>query len=298
MKKLLALPLICFFTLLSCNSEPQTFDELTSSIEEFLENEEGTYGIAFKDLNNPDNEFYMNADTLFHAASTMKTPVMIEIFKKAEAGHFSMSDSVLIENEFKSIVDSSSFQLPLDPEGDDPYEAQVGENATIYDLTHAMITYSSNLATNLMIQLADAEETTQTMRELGAKNIEVLRGVEDLKAFDQGLSNRTTPRDLEIILRALADGKAVSQKSDSTMIEIMKDQFYRDIIPFHLPKDLEIANKTGFITGVRHDSAIVYLPDGRSYVLIFLTKELPDENRGQENGATISEMIYDFYVAN
>ncbi|MEX0646309.1 MAG: serine hydrolase [Balneolaceae bacterium] len=288
--------LILFFS--ACTSQPQVIEHLETDIESHLSDIEGTFGVWFQNLDDPDDHFSINPDTLFHAASTMKTPVMIELFKKAEAGEFSMSDSVLIENEFESIADGSSFQLTLDPDGDDPYEARVGKNATIYELIHAMITYSSNLATNLMIQLADAEETTQTMRDLGAESIEVLRGVEDLKAFDRGLSNRTTPRDLGIILQAMAEGRAVSPESDSTMIEIMKDQFYRDIIPLHLPESIEIANKTGFITGVRHDSAIVYLPDGRSYVFIYLSKDLNNEEEGRLAGAEISRKIYDFVMKN
>lgn len=280
--------------LIGCTNPPQSIEELQSDVETRLSETDGTFGIWFQSLNQPDEHFAINPDTMFHAASTMKTPVMIELFKKAEAGEINMSDSILIENEFRSIVDGSTFQLTLDPDGDDPYEEKVGEYASIYELTHAMITYSSNLATNLMIQLAGAEETTQTMRRLGAGNIEVLRGVEDLKAFDRGLSNRTTPRDLGVILQAIAEGNAVSAEADSAMVEIMKDQFYRDIIPQQLPDDVIIANKTGFITGVRHDSAIVYLPDGRAYVLIFLSKNLSDEEEGRLAGADVSKMVYDY----
>ncbi len=298
MKKSLPLLLLCFVTLISCNSEPQTFDELTLNIEEFLADEEGTYAIAFKDLNNPDNQFFMNADTLFHAASTMKTPVMIEVFKQIEAGQFSIDDSITIKNEFTSIVDGSTFQIDIQEDSDDPIEHKVGEKVTLYDLVHAMITYSSNIATNILIEMVGAEETTQTMRDMGAENIQVVRGLYDMKAFNLGLSNRTTARDLAIIFENLARHKYLTEESNEMMIDILKDQFYRDIIPQNLPADLEIASKSGFISGVRHDSAIVYLPDGRSYVLIFLSKELPDENRGQENGATVSERIYNFYDAN
>lgn len=233
----------------------------------------------------------MNADTLFHAASTMKTPVMIEVFKQIEAGKFSIDDSITIKNEFTSIVDGSTFEIDIQEDSDDPIEHMVGEKVTLYDLVHAMITYSSNIATNIVIEMVGAEETTQTMRD-------IVRGLYDMKAFDLGLSNRTTARDLAIIFENLAHHKYLTEESNEMMIDILKDQYYRDIIPKHLPEDLEIANKSGFITGVRHDSAIVYLPDGRAYVLIFLTKELPDEDRGRDNGATISEMIYNYYVAN
>lgn len=288
------IPIIAALFIIGCTSQTQSVDDLKSDIENHLSQVEGTFGVWFQSMDNPDLHFSINPDTVFHAASTMKTPVMIELFKQAEAGKFSMNDSILIKNEFISIVDSSTFELTLDPDGDDPYEAKVGEKATIYELTHAMITYSSNLATNLLIELAGAEATTQTMRDLGARNINVLRGVEDLKAFDRGLSNRTTARDLGIILEAIAKGEAVNPEADSIMVDILKDQFYRDVIPLYLPDDVVTATKSGFITGVRHDSGIIYLPDGRSYVLIYLSKGLADEEQGRLAGAEISKRVYDF----
>src|SRR6056297_3310378 len=192
--------LVALFLVSACNDSSGTLGDLEADIESMLSEEDGTYALFYKDLNSPDVQITINPDTMFHAASTMKTPVMIEVFKQAEEGRFSIYDSIRIENKFYSIVDSSEFSLELDPHADDPYESMVGETATIYDLTHAMITYSSNIATNLIIQLVGAENVTQTMRELGADSIEVLRGVYDMKAFDRGLSNRTTARDLAIIL--------------------------------------------------------------------------------------------------
>jgi len=290
--------LVCFILLISlagCSAnQTSTVDDLHQQIEEHLENQEGTFAVWFRHLSDSSLQFAINEDTVYHAASTMKTPVMIELFKQAEEGKYNLSDSILIENRFYSIIDSSEFQLDLDPNADDPFEAKVGEMATIYDLNHAMITYSSNIATNIIIQMVGAEETTQTMRELGAEKIEVLRGVYDMKAFDRGLSNRTTARDLGIILSHIASGTAVSAEKDSIMVEIMKDQFYKDVLAAGLPGEAVIANKTGSIDGVEHDSAIVYLPDGQSYVLIYLSKNLPDDIRGREIGAEISERVYTF----
>jgi len=285
--------LFALFFVSACSS-PKSVDQLKTDIENDISGEEGTFAIWFQHLQNPDQHFAINADTLFHAASTMKTPVMIELFRQAEAGQFDLSDSIKVENKFYSIVDGSEFQLTLNPDGDDPFERRVGEMATLYDLNHAMITNSSNLTTNLLIRLVGAEETTQTMRDLGAENIQVLRGVEDLKAFDQGLSNRTTAKDLGIIYEHIANGTAVSTEMDSLMIEVLKDQYYQDVLPEYLPEEVVAANKTGFITGVRHDSGIFYLPDGQSYVLIFLSKNLPDEDRGRDVGREISLKIYNW----
>lgn len=272
-------------------------DSLKSEIEEYLSEQEGTFAVWYQDLQDEGQHFEINEDTLFHAASTMKTPVMIELFKQVEQGELSLDDSIKVENKFYSIVDGSEYQMTFSPESTDPIEQRIGEMATIRELNHAMITYSSNLSTNLLIKLVGADETTQTMRDLGAMNIQVLRGVEDLKAFDKGLSNRTTAKDLGIIFEHIANGTAVNPEMDRQMLEILNEQHYGDIIPAKLPEDVEVAHKTGSITGVEHDSGIVTLPDGSSYVLIFLSKNLPDNIKGREIGAEVSKMIYDFRIS-
>jgi beta-lactamase class A len=136
------------------------------------------------------------------------------------------------------------------------------------------------------------------MRRLGAEDIQVLRGVEDIKAFEKGLSNTTTALDLMKIYKALARGQVVSQVSSNDMIAILKQQHFKDIIPAKLPKDVEVAHKTGSITGVRHDSGIVYLPDGQKYVLVLLSKNIQDEKATLKMMGGVSRMIYDFVAKN
>jgi beta-lactamase class A len=63
-----------------------------------------------------------------------------------------------------------------------------------------------------------------------------------------------------------------------------------------LPKDVEVAHKTGWITGVHHDAGIVYLPNGRSYVLVLLSKNIQDSDKGPQQLADISKTFYDYMV--
>lgn len=290
MSQILSL-LFIFFSFFQFQPDPLS-ESLKSELEQLLSVNDGTFSVWFQHLQELDLHFSINSDTLHHAASTMKTPVMIELFRRADLSDFNLTDSISIQNHFYSIVDGSEFQLELNTNSNDPFESMVGSNATIEDLNHAMITYSSNIATNLIIQLVGAEETTRTMRSLGANHIQVIRGLYDMKAFEQGLSNRTTAKDLGLLFEKIATGEAVNPEMDQKMIEVLKDQFYRDVFPAHLPEDVIVANKTGFINGVIHDSGIVYLPDGQSYVLIFLSSDLPENRLGTEIGATVSEIIY------
>jgi beta-lactamase class A len=155
-----------------------------------------------------------------------------------------------------------------------------------------MIIQSSNLATNIVIEKLDAKNVTQSMRALGAKDIQVLRGVEDTKAYQKGMNNTTTAYDLLLLFQKMAEGETVSESASQEMIKVLLDQKHNDIIPAKLPQNVKVAHKTGWITGVRHDSGIVFLPDGRKYVLILLSKGLQDEKAGIAAMANVSEMIY------
>jgi beta-lactamase class A len=247
--------------------------------------------VAFKDLATGD-ELLIREKESFHAASTMKTPVMIEVYKQAGEGKFSMQDSVVVKNEFKSIVDGSPFSLDPEDDSEKALYQQLGKKRTISDLVYDMIIVSSNLATNIIIEKVDAKNVTQTMRDLGANDIQVLRGVEDSKAFEKGMSNTTTAYDLMIIFDILAKEEMVSHEASHAMTDILLDQRFNDIIPKKLPKDVKVAHKTGNINGVHHDSGIVFLPDGRTYVLVLLSKNLADEEAGKEAMASVSELIY------
>jgi len=232
----------------------------------------------------------LTADRPFHAASTMKIPVMIEIFRLAEAGDLSLDDTLLVENRFRSIVDGSLYSIE-DDSNDAIYE-RLGSRMPIRDLVVQMITVSSNLATNLLIDLVSAESVQETCARLGAPGLRVLRGVEDLKAFEQGLSNETTARALATLLRHLADGTAVSREADDEMIAILGAQLFNEMIPAGLPPGTAVAHKTGQITRIHHDAAIVEPPGGAPYVLVVLIEGLDDEVRSAALGAEIARLVH------
>ncbi len=276
----------------SCASRKEN---LKKEIESVLQKQEGTFAVAFKDLRSKE-EILINEHDSFHAASTMKTPVMIEVFKQAAEGKFALTDSITITTEFKSIVDGSPFRLDSLNDSEQDLFRHVGEKRPLSDLVYRMIIKSSNLATNIIIDLVDATKVTETMRSMGAKDIQVLRGVEDSKAYALGKNNTTTAYDLMVIFEKIANGEAVNPEASKAMTNILLDQTYNTIIPAKLPQDVKVAHKTGWITGLNHDSAIVFLPDGRIYVLVLLSKDLKNEKAAIEAMATVSEMIYRFVL--
>jgi beta-lactamase class A len=270
--------------------------QLSKEISSVITNSNGIFAVAFADLKTGDTLF-INAHEQFHAASTMKVPVMIELYKQEQEGEFSLDDSILIKTDFRSIVDGSTFTMDVGVDSETILYEKVGSKLTIKELTYHMITKSSNLATNILIELVDAKKVTATMRELGAPDIEVLRGVEDLKAYEQGLSNSTTAYDLMKIFEAIGTERIISEKACTEMMAVLFDQHFNEIIPAQLPTDVKVAHKTGSITGVQHDSGIVVLANGHKYVLVLLSKELEDRDQGVETLAQISKMVYKFVVA-
>jgi beta-lactamase class A len=155
-----------------------------------------------------------------------------------------------------------------------------------------MITRSSNLATNTLIEIVGAAAANATAHSLGAKDIQVLRGVEDGKAFAAGMNNMTTARDLAMLMSAIETGAAASRVSTDSMRAVLLRQEFNDEIPAGLPPGTRVAHKTGQITGHLHDAAIIY-PSGRTpYVLVVLTRGIDDEKVARSLIADISRLVY------
>ena len=272
-----------------------SIDKLQQKVLQQLSTANGLLAVAFKNLATGQTVL-INEKRTFHAASTMKTPVLIEIMKQAKEGKFSLKDSILVKNSFSSIVDGSPFMLNAADDSEPELYKQIGQKKTIEALAYDMIIASSNLATNLMIELVKAENVMTTMRAMGANDIQVLRGVEDKKAFEKGLNNSITAYDLLLIFERIATNKIVSRKACKQMVKILLDQRFNEIIPAKLPGNVRVAHKTGSITGIQHDTGIVYLPDGGKYVLILLSKFEGDEKMAVETMANISKIVYDYMM--
>lgn len=236
-------------------------------------------------------EILIGPDVVYHAASTMKVPVMIELFRQADAKTISLDDTVIVSNVFHSIVDGSEFTLETTEEGDGAAHRALGKPMTYRDLCESMITISSNLATNVLIEKLGVERIRLTVTRLQAPGMKVLRGVEDQKAFDKGMNNETTARALLTLLTAIGNGTAGSKAACAEMQEILKRQKFNDGIPAGLPKDVPVGHKTGTITNIHHDAAIVYT--SQPYLLVVMTRDMADEKKSDLLIAEISRLVYD-----
>ena len=262
---------------------------LAAQIQERIAKSGADVGVAFRTLDGK-IELLSRPDEVFHAASTMKIPVMIELFHQIRQGKLKLEGTLPIKNEFHSLADGSVYTLdPKDDSETDLYKA-AGQTRTLAQLCDLMITISSNLATNLLIEKLGVDNIRATVHSLHADGMNVLRGVEDNKAFQKGLNNTTTARGLLALLEAIANGNAVDQDSSRQMIEILERQTFKEGIPAGLPPGTRVAHKTGEITKIHHDAGIVFAP--RPFVLVVLVRGIADTKESAALIADITRLLY------
>ena len=252
-------------------------------------------GVYYRDLTTGSGDSLTVGSALrFHAASTMKLPVMIQLFRDRDAGLLTLDDSITVTNTFRSIVDSSPYQLDLSDDSDSTLYKRIGQRVSVRQLIELMETVSSNLATNLLIERVDARRANATAHALGADSILVLRGVEDDKAYRAGLNNTTTARDLGVLLAALANGTAASPASCREMLQILSRQQFNEGIPAGLPAGTRVYHKTGWIDQVVYHDAALVEPSARGrYVLVVLTAGIPKSDDAHALVRDVSRLVYE-----
>jgi beta-lactamase class A len=282
--------MVAFLLLTLITAPPvQTPDGLEARVRSIIAGSGAEVAVAFRTLDGK-FELLIDPDKPFHAASTMKVPVMIELFRQAQAGMLKLDEALLIRNEFRSIVDGSPYKLSEADDSDLEVYANVGRIMTLRRLNELMITVSSNFAANLLIERLGIENVKTTVKRLGADGMKVLRGVEDNKAFEKGLNNETTARALATLFEKLASGTAVTPSADREMIEVLKRQKFNDAIPAGVPAGTPVAHKTGDITRIQHDGGIVYGPS--PYVLVVLVRGIEDQKASKALIAQISRAVW------
>ncbi len=252
-------------------------------------------GIAYLNLESGEILAY-NAQTMFHAASTMKTPVMFQLFRMRDRGDINLATEIPVVNRFTSIADGSLFSLPIESEQDEILYPNLNQYLSYTDLIDKMITHSSNLATNILIEYTGADSISKTLQEIEANGVLVIRGVEDLNAYQIGLNNMTSAYGMMKVMEAVYRSDLVTDSSHQTMIEILKRQEYNAMIPAGLPDNVEVAHKTGSITGIAHDAALVFPNEGPPFVLVILTRGWDDHAEARRVGAKIAAKVYDYHL--
>ncbi|GAB1471910.1 serine hydrolase [Chloroflexota bacterium] len=268
---------------------------MPKSLENFISQFDGkTISLAVSDLQ-MGKEIFINADVMMHPASTMKVPVMMEVFRQAQTGSLSLDEHLKIYNSFKSIVDESEFTLDKEDDSDSTLYERIGETETVRELNRLMIVRSSNLATNLLIERVGCARVDAFIKELGITNMTIIRGLEDKKAYRLNLNNSACARSSTQMMRLIAEGKVISQEVCEAMIQVLLGQEFNQKIPALLPADVKVAHKTGWTGEFFHDIGIVFPPNRKPYVISLFTNGFPENDEAQAHHcmAQISKMVYE-----
>jgi beta-lactamase class A len=268
---------------------------LTSQIAK-IEEESGAkaIGVALHDAETG-LELHYKADRWFHAASTIKVPILLGVFAAIDRGDLLPHSRVHVRNRFLSVVEGVPFRVESGRDANSAVHNAIGKMMRVDELAYHMITTSSNLATNLLLGVIGPDSVNRTLKELDVDDgIELKRGVEDELAFDKGISNMVTADGLLRILVLLSEGKAFSPALSRRMMDILHGQEFNQGIPARLPKGARVAHKTGEISTVAHDAGVIYLPKRKPYGLVILTEWEPEGTGRSRTIATISHTIYEF----
>jgi len=263
---------------------------------ENIEKESGATAIAVA-LHDAETgfELHYKADRWFHAASTIKVPILLGAFAAIDRGELLPHSRVHVRNRFLSVVENVPFRVESGRDANSAVHDAIGKMMRVDELAYHMITTSSNLATNLLLGVLGPDAVNRTLKELDVDDgIDLKRGVEDELAFEKGINNMVTADGLLRILVLLSEGKAFSPALSRRMMDILHAQEFNQGIPARLPKGARVAHKTGEISTIAHDAGVIYLPKRKPYVLVILTEWSPEGTAGSRTIATISHTIYEF----
>jgi beta-lactamase class A len=242
-----------------------------------------------------------NGDRWFHAASVIKLALLVALFDARDQGRFKLGSRLHVRNRFLSVADGKPFRIDGNRDADAEVHAAVGRTMKVRQLAHRMIVTSSNLATNLLLNLVGIEAARATLARLEVEGVDLCRSVEDERAFELGISNRMTPHGAICLLRTIVAARGVSPESADEMQRILLEQQFSGTITPGLPEAVraaaKVAHKTGEISTITHDAGAVFMPGRPPYLTAIFVESTGDAKERQEVGIAASAAIYECVAA-
>ena len=233
----------------------------------------------------------------FHAASTIKVAILACLYATLRERGLDSHHRLEMKNQFASVVDGSAYHVLASRDTDAGIHASTDQTMSVGELAHRMIAISGNLATNLLLEFIGADRARRMLTDAGIAGVDLVRGVEDDRAFDAGISNRVTANGLVSLLRAILEGRFGSDNETRAMIATLCAQTFTRGIPAGLPAGVRpstrIAHKTGEISTATHDAGIVFLEGREPYVLAVLTGVPGPAEERYRPIARISELVFE-----
>lgn len=237
-----------------------------------------------------------HGDEWFHAASTIKLAVLVALFAAVDEKKYHPKARLHVRNWFLSAADGKPYQVAASRDANSVVQAAIGKTMRLEELAFHMIATSSNLATNLLVDLLGREWIQEVLDRLKVRGVDFQRGVEDERAFEVGINNRVTANGLVSLLKAIYSGEYFSLESRDQMLDFLLRQEFTSGIPAGLPDGVRsqarVANKTGEISTVSHDAGLVFLPDREPYAVAILSQWDPSQTGRRDAVADLSRVVY------
>ena len=251
------------------------FQKLESTIQDADKSLDGVMGVYAIDLTTG-NTIASNADEIFPTASTIKIPILAELFHQAQQGKLNLSDIYTLKSS--DLVGGSGISSAFTPGV---------TKLTLRDLAALMISVSDNSMTNVIIDRIGIDNVNALLDSLGLSHTRLRRKMMDIKAAAEGRENTSTPHEMSQLLEALYRGEVLNKQFTEdffNLLSIHKESY----LPRLLPEDLRIANKPGELEGVRNDCGIVFTGK-RPYALCVMSTYVRHE---REAGNAIEKISF------
>jgi beta-lactamase class A len=273
------------------------FDELTATLEEINAADQAAPAAAALFDYQTGQSWAYDGDRWFHAASTIKIAVLACLYATLGERRLTPSHRLHVRNRFFSAADGTPYQVLPSRDADAEVYRSIGRTMQIGDLARHMIGVSSNLATNVLLDFIGVDRARRILAAAGIAGIDLVRGVEDDRAFDAGISNQVTASGLVGLLRAILEGRVGSDQHTAEMIDVLCGQAFNSGIPAGIPAAVRatarIAHKTGEISTVTHDAGVIFLAGRPPYALAVLTSTVADAGPRFAPIARVSAQAYE-----
>lgn len=219
----------------------------------------------------------INANEMSPVASIIKIPVLIELFKSIEANQVSLENKLYLTDYFRA-EGSGSLQY---------------KQAAYYDfdyLARVMITESDNSATNmLMSSVGGKVDINRALRLWGLKKSYVTNWLPDLEG-----QNVSTAKEIAIMLYNIDNSSFLSMNSREKIIDYMSNVKNNRLLASALDENSLIIHKTGDIGKMLGDAGIIYLPNGKRYIMVMLVGRPHNSFAAKEFIIDTSKLVYNY----
>lgn len=254
--------------------------KLTTEIEKVIGSMDGVMGVAIKDLTTGE-EILINDGLTFPTGSSIKIPILIELYRQAAEGKYKLTDQRRMERADK-VPGGGVIQ----------FFTEGTSQLSLSDLGVLMIVLSDNTATNMLIDQTGIANVNATLDAAGLRQIRLRRKMIDTAASARGDENTATPREAMALMEKLYRGEIVNKTLSEDILKVLKLR-KSSSIPKLLPGNVEIANKPGGIEGVACDWGIVYVPN-RPFAIAVMTNYLGEND--DDPIARVAKLAYDHFA--